>query len=186
MRSARGRLTVSYDPNVRLTLMGDPERTRAIVEGCVAMSDVVKASEEDVAWLYGSRPLVDVLDHWSSLGPTLCAVTRGSRGVVALAAGTLHELPNHPTRVVDTVGAGDSFMAGLVSGLLDAQLLGCADARNRLRSAPWEAVRPSFERALACAAITVSRAGANPPRSEELQTPGSAPARLRDAGAGDA
>jgi len=71
--------------------------------------------------------------------------------------------------VVDTVGAGDSFMAGLVSGLLDAGLLGGIEARERLRSASLVDVLPAVDRALACAAVTVSRAGANPPRQAELQ-----------------
>ncbi len=103
-------------------------------------------------------------------------VTRGQAGaLVALSiTGELTSVDAPTVEVVDTVGAGDSFMAGLLSGLLDAELLGGAEARERLRSASLADVLPAVERALACAAITVSRAGANPPRQAEL--------RERDAG----
>ena len=70
--------------------------------------------------------------------------------------------------MVDTVGAGDSFMSGLVSGLWDGGLLGSLRARERLRGASLADVRPAVERATRCAAITVSRAGANPPTRAEL------------------
>jgi len=70
--------------------------------------------------------------------------------------------------VVDTVGAGDSFMAGLLSGLLEAGLVGSLEARERLRAATLAEVRPAIDRALACAAITVSRPGADPPHLIDL------------------
>lgn len=70
--------------------------------------------------------------------------------------------------MIDTVGAGDSFMSGLLSGLLDAGLLGSVDARERLAVAGWAEIEPAVQRALSCAAITVSRAGANPPTRVEV------------------
>jgi fructokinase len=169
VRAARSRATVSYDPNARPTLMGSPEEARPVIERLIALADVVKASDEDVRWLYGTAPVTQVLAHWAALGPAVCAVTQGGEEVVVLAAGEVQRLPTLPTRVADTVGAGDSFMAGLISGLLDAGLLGGADARERLRFAAWPPITAAVERALACAAITVSRAGANPPTRAELQ-----------------
>jgi fructokinase len=77
-------------------------------------------------------------------------------------------LPAPSTRVADTVGAGDSFMAGLLSGLLDAELVGSAKARRRLQDAPFELVRPAVERGLQTAARTVARAGAYAPTRSEL------------------
>jgi fructokinase len=90
-------------------------------------------------------------------------VTRGLDGaLVALSVtGELTSVDARKVEVVDTVGAGDSFMAGLASGLLDAGLLGGIEARERLRSASLVDVLPAVDRALACAAVTVSRAGAN-------------------------
>ena len=166
--AAREQATVSYDPNARPSLMGDPAEARAVIEALISQSDVVKASDEDAAWLYPGTPVVEVLQNWAALGPAVCAITQGGAEAVVLVAGQVHRLPTLPTTVVDTVGAGDSFMAGLISGLLDAGLLGGQPARARLYAATWDDVLPAVQRALACAAITVSRAGANPPTRAEL------------------
>lgn len=166
--TAREQATVSYDPNARPSLMGDPAEARVVIEALISQSDVVKASDEDAAWLYPGTPVVEVLQNWAALGPAVCAMTQGGAEAVVLVAGQVHRLPTLPTTVVDTVGAGDSFMAGLISGLLDAGLLGGQPARARLYAATWDDVLPAVQRALACAAITVSRAGANPPTRAEL------------------
>lgn len=160
--------TVSYDPNARPSIMGGADQVRDQIESLVAASDVVKASDEDIAWLYPGQSLEDVLAAWSALGPQVCAVTRGGAGALVLVQGEFHQLAAPATTVVDTVGAGDSFMSGLLSGLLDAGLLGGPEARERLGAAGWDEVGPAVTRALACAAITVSRAGANPPTRAEL------------------
>jgi fructokinase len=170
VQRARPSATISYDPNARPSLMGDPHDVRAKIEALIGLSDVVKASDEDIAWLYDGAPISDVLRLWGQLGPTLTVVTRGDKGaVVGLSTtGELTSVDAPSAHVVDTVGAGDSFMAGLLCGLLDAGLLGGIQGRERLRSASLADVRPAVDRALACAAITVSRAGANPPRLADL------------------
>jgi len=159
IQSSRPGATISYDPNVRPSLMGDPHEVRSKIEALIGLSDVVKASDQDIAWLYDGAPISDLLRLWGQLGPALTVVTRGGDGaVVGLSiSGEVISVDAPFARVVDTVGAGDSFMAGLLSGLLDAGLLGGIQARARLRSA-----------SLACAAITVSRAGPNPPHLAEL------------------
>jgi fructokinase len=170
IQRARPGATISYDPNVRPSLMGEPHEVRAKIEALIGLSDVVKASDEDIAWLYDGAPVSDLLRLWGQLGPALTVVTRADRGaVVGLSiTGELTSIDAHAASVLDTVGAGDSFMAGLLSGLMDAGLLGSVQARERLRSASLADVRPAVDRALACAAITVSRAGADPPRRAEL------------------
>jgi len=170
IQTARPGATISYDPNVRPSLMGDPQEVRAKIEQLIGLSDVVKASDEDIAWLYDAAPLSDILRLWGLLGPAVVVVTRGDKGaVVGLGiTGELTSVDAPAVEVADTVGAGDSFMAGLVSGLLDAGLLGGVQARERLRAASLADVRPAVDRALACAAITVSRPGANPPHLAEL------------------
>jgi len=172
LQSARPSATISYDPNARPSLMGDPHEVRAKVEQLIGLSDVVKASDEDVAWLYDGAPLSDILRLWALLGPSLVVVTRGDKGAVfgLTITGELTSVDAPVVAVVDTVGAGDSFMAGLLSGLVQAGLLGGIQARERLRSASLADVRPAVDRALACAAITVSRAGAAPPRLTDLAT----------------
>jgi len=170
LADAREHATISYDPNVRPTIMGGVDGVRARVEELVALSDVVKASDDDVAWLYAGRSLPEVMALWGSLGPGLVVVTRGGAGVTyrVTATGQVAEAPARVDRVADTVGAGDSFMAGLVSGLLDAGLLGDVQARQRLGTASLEAVSSSVDRAMATSAITVSRAGAYAPTREEI------------------
>jgi fructokinase len=170
VQRARPHATISYDPNARPSLMGDPHEVRAKMEQLIGLSDVVKASDEDIAWLYGEAPVSEVLRLWSQLGPALVVMTRGDKGAVIRlgSSGELTSADAPAAEVVDTVGAGDSFMAGLVSGLLEAGLLGGIEARGRLRTATLADVRPAIDRALACAAITVSRPGANPPHLTEL------------------
>jgi fructokinase len=177
LQNARSGATISYDPNARPSLMGDPHEVRAKMEQMIGLSDVVKASDEDIAWLYGGAPLPDIFRLWALLGPTLVVVTRGARGaVIGLSTtGELTSVDAPAAEVADTVGAGDSFMAGLISGLLDAGFLGGAQARQRLREVALADVLPAVDRALACAAITVSRAGADPPHLAELNRPWSPP-----------
>lgn len=167
VEASRPHATVSYDPNARPSLMGDPAAAAAVMERLIGLSDVVKASDEDVSWLYGATP-AEAIERWAALGPSLVMVTRGPDGVLAWCAGETRAFPGTAVDVVDTVGAGDSFMSGVISGLLDAGLLGGEEARARLRAARLDDVAPAIERALACAGITVSRAGANPPRRDEL------------------
>jgi fructokinase len=165
---ARTGATVSYDPNARPSLMGQPQDVRAKIEQIIGLSDVVKASDEDVHWLYDGAAIPEVMRLWGRLGPTVVVVTRGGEGAVVAVNGVVVSLAAPTVTVADTVGAGDSFMAGLISGLLDAGLLGGTEARAALRAAGMDQVRPAVERALACAAVTVSRAGANPPRRDEI------------------
>ncbi len=171
LRDVRGQGTVSYDPNVRTHIMGDLDAARTRIEATVALSDVVKASDEDLRVLYPDLTLEEVITAWSAAGPSMVLVTRGPDGVVyAVASGPeTAEEPTRATTVVDTVGAGDSFMAGLVSGLLEAGLLGSAAARERLAAASLADVQPAVERGLACSAATVARAGAYAPSLAELR-----------------
>lgn len=165
--NSRAHATTSYDPNVRPSLMGEPGDAVAVVEHLIGLADVVKASEEDVEWLYGATP-EEAVERWAAMGPSLVMITRGPDGVLIGCAGETRAFLTTDVMVADTVGAGDSFMSGVLSGLLDAGLLGGPAARERLREARLDDVVPAVRRALACSNITVSRAGANPPRRDEL------------------
>ena len=172
VRRLRDQATVSYDPNMRPTLMGSPEAVRARVEDLIALSDVVKASDEDLQWLYPDVRLADVVRRWGSLGPALCVITRGGDGAAyAVSSAPEAEVTTvaaTPTTVVDTVGAGDSFMAGLLSGLLDAGYVGDSAARERLRRARADDLRACVDRAVATSGITVGHAGAYAPTRAEF------------------
>ncbi|WP_062947659.1 carbohydrate kinase [Brachybacterium sp. sponge] len=167
LRSARGSSTISYDPNARPTLMGAPEDVRARIEENIALSDVVKASDEDVAWLYGTEDVEDVAASWRDLGPSLTVLTRGGDGAVAFSDSGRVQVAPVQVEVVDTVGAGDTFSAGILDALAAKGLLG-ADRREMLAAIPSDDLATVLRRAAALSAITVSRAGANPPWSHEL------------------
>ena len=174
LRDFRASATVCYDPNARPQLMGSPEEAREIVERLVALSDLVKCSDEDVAWFYGideddDAALEGVLRGWLEMGPAIVVVTRGKRGALALTSSGLRlEVPADPSVIVaDTVAAGDSFMGGLEDGLWSEGLVG-AQQREALRAIDAAALERVVRHASRIADITVSRAGANPPTRAEL------------------
>jgi fructokinase len=163
--------TISFDPNCRPSIITDADYARRQAEKFVTLSDIVKASDEDLAWLY---PGVDVLDsarRWLSLGgaegPAMVVVTRGASGPWGITAAGEAEFAAPRVEVADTVGAGDSFMAALLSGVVDRGLAG-AQNRADLRALPAEDLTALLAHATRAAAVTVSRAGANPPTRAEL------------------
>ncbi|GHF13906.1 carbohydrate kinase family protein [Pseudolysinimonas yzui] len=163
----RASATISYDPNIRPQLMGSADDARPRVERIIALADVVKASDEDIAWLYPDAMVTDVMAKWRALGAGLVVVTRGSDGADAFTAeGPVHVAAPR-TEVVDTIGAGDSFMSGLLAALSDLGVLG-GDRREALRELSASAVAQVVEFAARCAAITVSRPGADPPMRTDL------------------
>ena len=172
LADARVDSTITYDPNIRPALLGDEAEARDLVERLVTLADVVKVSDEDLAWLEPGADPHDVAVRWASRGPELVVVTRGGQGALAVTAGGVElEVAAPAVRVADTVGAGDSFMSGLVDGLWSAGLLGTTH-RIALGGIGAEVLRPVLERCVRIAAITVSRPGANPPRADELDADG--------------
>lgn len=164
----RATSTVTYDPNARPALMGTSEQALPVVDAFVAVADVVKASEDDLLWLHPGEEPDDVALRWARSGPAVVVVTQGEHGAFAATAGGARlQVPAVPVTVADTVGAGDSFMAGLIDGLWAEGLLG-AENREALRAIDEDALRRVLDRCIRIAAITVSRAGANPPRRAEL------------------
>ncbi|WP_146842573.1 carbohydrate kinase family protein [Cellulomonas composti] len=164
----RDTATITYDPNLRPALMGSPAHALPYVTALVSLADVVKVSDEDLAWLHPGTPPGEVAADWAQRGPALVVVTHGGEGAFAVSASGARLFVAAPrVTVVDTVGAGDSFMGGLVDGLWTAGLLG-ADRRQALRDADATTIESVLTRCARIAAITVSRAGANPPRADEL------------------
>ncbi|MFD8009138.1 carbohydrate kinase [Streptomyces sp. NPDC058955] len=153
--------TVSYDPNVRPALMGEHGAAVDRVERCVALADLVKASDEDLAWLYPGEAPEAVAARWLALGPAVVLVTRGGAGSLAVTRGHTVAAAAPPVTVVDTVGAGDSFMAAVLDALAGRD-------RTGLAALGADDLAGLLARAGAAAAVTVSRAGARPPDRAEL------------------
>jgi len=165
----RGETTITFDPNVRPLLMGSREHVVTRIEELVALSDVVKASAEDLSWLYPADGPPTVAAKWLGLGPSLVAITLGPEGVLAAgAASGLVRRPAVPVTVADTVGAGDAFMAALIAGLGQRGLLGRAQT-DRLAALAGGELATVLDDAALAAALTCSRPGADPPSAEELR-----------------
>lgn len=165
---AAGHATVSYDPNIRPLVVGLPAATAPLVEARVKRATVVKASDEDLVWLYPDADPRTVAAHWSTLGPRLVVLTLGGSGAVGFFGGRQVERVAPRITIVDTVGAGDSFMAALMAtmvedGALGRAALGAPEPYTERQVEAWL----SF--AIAAAAITCTRKGANPPTRDEMR-----------------
>nr|BFF25481.1 hypothetical protein GCM10025732_34460 [Glycomyces mayteni] len=158
---------MSFDPNVRPSLMGAPDAARERIERLVALADVVKASDEDLAWLYPDSSPMDVVKRWRGLGPAMVVATLGGEGAFAVTAAAEARCPARPITVVDTVGAGDAFTSGMLWRLDALGLLGDRDALRRMGSAELGTV---LDTAVAASAITCTRRGAEPPTRELLES----------------
>ncbi len=165
----RGDVLVSYDPNVRPRLQTDRDAARVAVEASLRHTHLVKASDEDLHWLYGEQAVADVAARWLGLGVHLLVITRGSQGSIAFAPGRDPVArPVRPIELVDTVGAGDSFMSGLLDALARRDLV--SPERLRQVAGDPEVVGGLLGDAALVSAITCSRAGANPPRRAEVDS----------------
>ncbi|SFC51493.1 carbohydrate kinase family protein [Tropicimonas isoalkanivorans] len=155
---------VMIDPNIRPTFIKDEAAYRARIERMIGAADVVKVSDEDLKWIAGEGELADLAATLLTWGPKVICVTEGSKGVTAYMTGRTLFSEATPVDVVDTVGAGDTFNAGFLDGLRRAGYL----AKARLADIPDAALEDALKLGSAAAAVTVSRAGANPPTAAEL------------------
>ncbi|MHA7876734.1 carbohydrate kinase family protein [Roseivivax sp.] len=153
-----GKRLVMIDPNIRPSFIKDEARYRARLDAMLAAADVVKLSDEDMDWL-GLTP-----EDLVARGVALVLVTRGADGVDATSAEGTIRVAAERAQVVDTVGAGDTFNAGFLAGLHRGGLL----ERAAFRAAGLEDLRAAVGLGAKAAAVTVSRAGANPPWETEL------------------
>ncbi|SNR76287.1 carbohydrate kinase family protein [Puniceibacterium sediminis] len=153
-----GKRVIMIDPNIRPGFITDEDAYRNRLTAMLPRADIIKVSDEDMAWI-GTTPEALIAD-----GAALVLVTRGAEGVDATTATETLRVPATKATVVDTVGAGDTFNAGLLAGLARDGLLD----RATLRAATLDSLKPAVELGARAAAITVSRAGANPPWLNEL------------------
>jgi fructokinase len=158
---------VTFDPNIRPALLAGHVDAVARVERLVGLADVVKVSDEDLGWLSPDETVDDVAARWLASRPAIVVVTRGAEGSSAFARSGRLDVTARPATVVDTVGAGDSYMAGLIASLHDEGLLS-GDRRAELKAIDQQVLTRVTSAAAATAAWTVSRPGAQSPSREEI------------------
>lgn len=159
----KGRALLSCDPNLRPGLIEDETSYRATLNQAMALADIIKISAADLDWLMPGRSVEAAAAELLSLGAALVVVTRGGEGVYALRseaeAPRVLEVPAFNVRVVDTVGAGDSFSGGLLASLADRGIV----TRAALQTMALDELAFCLKFATAVSALTCTRAGADPP-----------------------
>ncbi|HHZ09374.1 MAG TPA: carbohydrate kinase [Rhizobiales bacterium] len=164
MRREHRRRVVMLDPNIRPGFISDRPAHLARMRRMIAMADIVKLSDDDLAWFGEAGDATEIAGRWLERGPKLVIVTGGSKGATAYGAGGSVKVDSLKVDVVDTVGAGDTFNAGVLASLHDQGLL----SKPAIASLSPDAVRAALTLGAKAAAVTVSRAGANPPWRHEL------------------
>lgn len=163
-REAPRRVTM-IDPNIRPGFIRDEAAYRARIDRMLALADVVKLSDEDLRWLMGDGDISDLARALMAKGPDLVCITEGSKGARALGrSGGEVSVEAERVAVADTVGAGDTFNAGVLAALHRGGKL----SKEAIAKLSPEAMREVLRLGVRAAAVTVSRAGANPPWAEEL------------------
>jgi fructokinase len=167
-----GTATTSIDLNLRPSIRPDRAAERARVEHQIHAAHIVKASDEDLRWLYPGEPVERIAQSWHDAGVLASVVTLGGDGVYMVGPdGTEYARPARRVTVVDTVGAGDSFTGALLATLDGYGALGDGPAA-RLAAVTPERWTAALDRAALVAAITCTRRGANPPTLDEIDTSG--------------
>lgn len=165
LKAAAGQgVLTSFDPNIRPGLLAGPDQARQRVAELLPATHLLKASDQDAGWLYPDRPLDQVARSWLAAGARLVVLTRGAAGATAWTQDATVEIPAPAVTVVDTIGAGDAFTAGLLAGLLAAGVTGPEQLVGLTRADLAELVQA----AAVAAAITCTRPGADPPTAAEV------------------
>jgi fructokinase len=149
---------IVFDPNVRPSFLGDRKKYCQAVEKWVGISSVVKLSDEDIAWLYPDQSLDEVAHRWLEGETSLVVVTRGAKGIIGYTHDAQDEVESYAVELVDDIGAGDTVGAILVEAVAQYSVAGIVG----------HTLNKVLHRAAVAAGITVSRAGAQPPRMHEL------------------
>lgn len=152
------------DPNIRPGFITDEAAYRGRLDRMIAAADIIKVSDEDAAWIVGEG---SVEDHGRAIlerGPRLVCITEGAKGAWATTRSETVSVPAVRVTPIDTVGAGDTFNAGVLAGLEERGHL----SHDGLDALDGDTMRHALTLAVKAAAITVSREGANPPTRDDL------------------
>lgn len=165
MRREHEKRVISLDPNIRPGFIKDKEAHLGRIRRMAAMADIVKFSDEDLAWFGLEGDEETLARHWLHHGAKLVVVTRGAAGAAGYTARHKVVVPSERVTVVDTVGAGDTFDAGVLAALKMQKLL----TKQQVAGLEEDQIARALTLGARAAAITVSRAGANPPWAREIK-----------------
>ncbi|TGN60469.1 carbohydrate kinase [Paracoccus liaowanqingii] len=158
------RLPVMIDPNIRPFFVTDPEAYRARLGRLLPLADIVKLSSDDLEWLHPDLAPEEAARHILATGPKLVLHTGGESGARAIWAGETVAVPAVRTTVADTIGAGDTFNAGVLASLDRQGLL----SKDGIAAITPDQIRAALTLGAEAASVTVSRPGANPPWAHEM------------------
>lgn len=164
MRRESGKRVILLDPNIRPNFIADRDHHLARMHRMIAMADIIKISDEDMRWFGEEGDTDAIAGRWLDAGPRLVIITAGAAGITAYFSGGKVHADVRRVEVVDTVGAGDTFSAGVMAslwrdGLMSIQTIAKLDE---------DAIARALDVGTRAAAVTVSRAGANPPWADEI------------------
>lgn len=155
----RGRALIQFDPNIRPGLVRDQASYRALIDRLAGLVDIFKISAADLGWLHPELSIEQAAARIHAHGPALVVVTRGGKGGLALRGNDTIEIPAFRITLADTVGAGDTFNAGLLVGLAERDAL----SRTTLLQMDRAALAETLRLASAAAALNCTRPGCDPP-----------------------
>jgi fructokinase len=164
LRREHEKRVISLDPNIRPGFIKDKDAHLGRIRRMAAMADIVKFSDEDLAWFGLEGDEETLAHHWLDHGAKLVVVTRGAQGAVGYTASHKVAVPSERVSVVDTVGAGDTFDAGVLASLKMQNLL----TKDQVAKLDEDQIAKVLALGAKAAAVTVSRAGANPPWAKEI------------------
>ena len=164
MKREHERRVMMLDPNIRPNFIPDKAKHLRRIRSMMAIADIVKLSDEDLNWFGEAGSHEDVIRNWLDRGPKLIVVTHGSEGAVGYTRDHAVTVMPEKVKVVDTVGAGDTFNAGILASLHEQGLL----SKTAIAGLSKDAIHKALALGAKAAAVTVSRAGANPPWRHEI------------------
>ncbi len=165
MAREAARRVMFLDPNIRASFITNREKHLTRMKRMIALADIVKLSDEDLDWFGESGSHAEIAANWLKRGPKLIVITKGARGAVAYSADKIVSVPGVKVDVVDTVGAGDTVNAGILASLHAQGLL----SKEAIAALDEDQIHTAVALGVRAAAITVSRAGANPPWAVEMR-----------------
>jgi fructokinase len=161
----RGKALIQFDPNIRPGLVRDPAAYRALIDRLAGMVDIFKISAADLSWLMPDLTIAAAANRIHGLGPALVIVTQGGRGGIAIRGAEHIAIPAFAITLADTVGAGDTFNAGVLAGLAERDAL----SRSALLQLETDSLAATLRLASAAAALNCTRPGCDPPTRREVE-----------------